>query len=254
MTAWAPLEDELRRWRNAGRRPAFWLRDDDAVEPTPALDRLLSLTNQFGTPLVLASIPAHATEALADRLAPEELVSVAVHGWSHHNHAGAGQKKQELSLHRPEREVLAELQRGFERTSHLFGKQAMPMLVPPWNRIDAGLLPALPALGFQAISVYGPPTAGPLPMINSTVDIMDWHGTGGCLPTPVLVDAILTQLSASDEPIGVLTHHLVHDDAAWTFLERLFELTRGVDAQWLGFEALMARASGSHASIRPGVA
>jgi hypothetical protein len=243
--AWAPLREGLDRWARAGRRPTFWLRDDDAIAPTPALDRLLTLTGRFEIPLVLASIPAYATPALADRLVPEPLVRVAVHGWSHANHAPEGEKKQELGLHRSENEVLDDLRRGLDRIGELYGGQAVPLLVPPWNRIEAALLPALPSLGFEALSVYGPTKPAPLPLINSTVDIMDWHGTRGCLPTPVLVETIAAQLqtaSTGDEAIGLLTHHLVHDAAAWTFLEQLFELTRA-KAHWLGFDALMARAS-----------
>ncbi|MGE0281522.1 MAG: polysaccharide deacetylase family protein [Rhizobiaceae bacterium] len=244
--AWAPLRQELARWAQADRRPAFWLRDDDAIKPTPPLDRLVSLTERFRAPLVLASIPAYAAQALADRLASHPLVSVAVHGWSHENHAPTGQKKQELGLHRPEGEVLADLRRGLDRIGALFGRQAIPLLVPPWNRIDAALLQALPGLGYHALSAYGPAKPTPLPMINSTVDIMDWHGTRACLPTPVLVEMITTQLRAAfanDEAIGVLTHHLVHDEAAWVFLEKLFETTTVFGVRWSGFKALMARAA-----------
>ena len=242
---WAPLREELGRWGRAGRQPTFWLRDDDAVEPTPALHRLLALTERSQIPLVLASIPAYATPSLADCLASRSLVSVAVHGWSHANHAADGQKKQELGPHRPESEVLAQLQQGIGRTRELFGRQAVPLLVPPWNRIDAALMPALPSLGFRALSIFGPAKPASLRMVNSTVDIMDWHGTRGCWPAPVLVDMIVAQLRAAfagGEPVGVLTHHLVHDDAAWIFLQRLFELT-ATSGQWLGFDALMSRAS-----------
>ena len=36
-----PLLDEIDRRQNTGRPLRLWLRDDDAVEPTPALERLL---------------------------------------------------------------------------------------------------------------------------------------------------------------------------------------------------------------------
>ncbi|RUW55421.1 polysaccharide deacetylase, partial [Mesorhizobium sp. M1A.F.Ca.ET.072.01.1.1] len=41
---WQPLVEELACWRRADRKAEFWLRDDDAVDPTAALDRLLELT------------------------------------------------------------------------------------------------------------------------------------------------------------------------------------------------------------------
>lgn len=252
-TAWDPLRQELARWAQAGRKPVFWLRDDDAVEPTPALDRILSLTERFRVPLLLASIPAHATQALAERLKSEDRVTVGVHGWSHDNHAPTNQKKQELGSHRPDSAVLDDLRRGLIRIRRLFGKRAVPVLVPPWNRIDPALLPALPSLGFRALSVYGPPKPAPLVMINSTVDIMDWHGARGCLPTQVLIELIVAQLRAAfigNEAIGVLTHHLVHDDAAWVFLEHLFEITCDCNTQWLSYDALLVRARGNGAAIR----
>ena len=84
---WRPLKNALERWRAAGRRPDFWLRDDDAVAPTPALERLLGLTEQFEVPLMLAVIPAHAGGELAGAIAGRPTVTPVVHGWSHENHA-----------------------------------------------------------------------------------------------------------------------------------------------------------------------
>lgn len=65
---WQPLQAELARWIHANRSAKFWLRDDDAVEPTPALDQLLQLANDFKAPVTLAVIPAHTGEPLAERL------------------------------------------------------------------------------------------------------------------------------------------------------------------------------------------
>ncbi len=64
---WQPLAEELDRWNHAGRIASFWLRDDDAVEPTARLDRLLGLTRTFAIPAVLAVIPARTD--VASRLA-----------------------------------------------------------------------------------------------------------------------------------------------------------------------------------------
>ena len=36
---WLELNAELDRWHKAGKTARFWLRDDDAVEPTPELER-----------------------------------------------------------------------------------------------------------------------------------------------------------------------------------------------------------------------
>jgi len=160
MTAdriWRPLVEELARRQRAGRKAEFWLRDDDAVDPTPALDRLLGLTGEFAVPLTLAVIPALTDEQLVARLDEAPHVTVAVHGWAHRNHAPEDQKKQELGPHRPREAVLDDLARGLSHVTGLHGARAVSMLVPPWNRIDAGLVSALGSIGFAALSVYGPP-------------------------------------------------------------------------------------------------
>jgi hypothetical protein len=232
---WQPLTAELERWKLAGQSADFWLRDDDAVEPTTPLDRLLVLTGRFGIPVTLAVIPALTGEALANCLAKAPHAAVAVHGWSHTNYAPEGQKKQELGSHRPRDVVLDELSRGLSLLTHLHGKRAIPMLVPPWNRIDAGLIPDLGSIGFTALSVYGPARPAPLSVINTHIDLMDWHGTRGCRDHAVLVQDIVAQLDrafTSGGPVGLLTHHLVHDKAAWTFLEGLFEVTSGRACNW----------------------
>jgi hypothetical protein len=243
--AWRALDAELRRWRVAGRTPRFWLRDDDAVEPTAALERLVGLTRAAGVPLALAVIPAHTGAPLAQELAGAAHVTVAVHGWSHANHAPEGAKKQELGAHRPAGVVCAELAESLAILAALHGEKVVPVLVPPWNRIDRALISRLPELGFVGLSVFGKPFAAPVAVVNSTVDIIDWHTTRGCSDHAVLASEIVAQLrEAFDDqaaaPIGVLTHHLVHDDSAWDFLERLFETTAlSGPGSWLALPSLV---------------
>ncbi len=219
---------ELDRWHQAGKVAQFWLRDDDAIEPTGPLDRLLDISAAFAVPLTLAVIPAHTGEALADRLRREPLCSVAVHGWSHRNHAGPDEKKQELGRHRPAADVLAELKRGFDQLAELHREQFVPMLIPPWNRIDAALVPQLTGLGYSALSVYGPEKPAALPLVNTHVDVMDWHGTRGGRDRQALAVEIAARLRFMFDhggAMGLLTHHLVHDEAVWDFMTALFTVT-----------------------------
>jgi peptidoglycan/xylan/chitin deacetylase (PgdA/CDA1 family) len=229
-----------------GRHVTFWLRDDDAVVPTPALETLLHLTRRYQVPLTLAVIPQHTGAELVERLADEPEVFVSVHGWSHENHASAPDKKQELGTHRPANVVLAELKAGFDKLQSLHGERFLPMLVPPWNRIDKTLLPDLPALGFSALSVFGrEKVPSPIPLLNTHVDVMDWHGTRGGRDADVLFSEIADWLEPDAEPlaaIGILTHHLVHDDAVWSFLERLFQLTNAhVACAWMQAGNILAK-------------
>jgi peptidoglycan/xylan/chitin deacetylase (PgdA/CDA1 family) len=242
---WQPLHAELAGWAEAGRTADFWLRDDDAVEPTAALDRLLALSASHAIPVTLAVIPATARKTLAERLRAEDEVAVAVHGWAHANHAPANQKKQELGPHRPQQVVLAELAEAKDMIDRLFSDRALPLLVPPWNRIDKALLPALGRLGFAAISVYGRATPAPIRLVNSHVDPIDWHGGRGCRDIGALIGELTEELrrrreTGSNEPVGVLTHHLAHDEAVWLFLEGLLEATTANPAcRWVSARELI---------------
>jgi hypothetical protein len=84
--AWDRLQAALSDLNQSGKTLRLWWRDDDAVEPSPALERLLALAARHKTPLALAVIPALARQTLAQRLAAETAVAVLVHGWSHADH------------------------------------------------------------------------------------------------------------------------------------------------------------------------
>lgn len=239
---WAPLISALDGWQAEGRVARFWLRDDDAVEPTPALDRLLNICGRQGVPATLAVIPARAREVLATHLKGRGSIEIALHGWSHENHAPADQKKQELGSHRPADIVLGELAEGVQRLSALFDGQFVPVLVPPWNRIDTALLPHLGSVGVTGLSVFGPEKASALPVVNTHADIMDWHGTRGCRPAPDIVACIVERLGEMESggAMGLLTHHLVHDEAAWAFIDGVLAATAGHPAcRWCGLRELL---------------
>lgn len=243
---WAPLISALDGWHARGLVARFWLRDDDAIEPTPALSRLLEASARHHVPLALAVIPAHTSEMLPPLLADYADVSVALHGWSHENHAPPDEKKQELGPHRPQEVVLGELATGLNRLQSLFAARFTPVLVPPWNRIDKALLPRLEDIGVTALSVFGPEKPGAPPKINTHADIMDWHGTRGCRPAgDIVADVVkrLGEMEASDGTMGLLTHHLVHDEAAWAFIGAIFAATVNHPAcRWCALPELLGAA------------
>lgn len=206
----------------------LWLRDDDAVEPTPALDTLLDLCGGFSAPVTLAVIPEMTNDKLARYLDVSDIAQVAVHGWSHTNYAGEKEKKQELGSHRDPAVVLDELQSGLDKLHDLHGGRLAPMLVPPWNRIDAGIVKALAGLGYRTLSVFGPEKSTLPPCLNTHVDVIDWHGSRGGRDDDVLFAETAARILTTAEnggTTGILTHHLVHDDNVWRFLRRLFEVT-----------------------------
>lgn len=229
-----PLLRALDNRRDARDPVQFWFRDDDAVEPTAPLGYLLELSDRYAIPMTLAVIPAHSGHLLAQRLATVKGVAVAVHGWSHENYAPADEKKQELGLHRPLSETLTELKHGYNDLAQRHAAQFVPLLVPPWNRIDPLVVKALPELGFCGLSTFGACLPSAIPMVNTHVDIMDWKGTRGGRATTVLVNELVALIEQSHTPIGILTHHLVHDKQAWAFLEQLFAATTMHDgARWV---------------------
>ncbi|WP_288429266.1 polysaccharide deacetylase family protein [uncultured Agrobacterium sp.] len=211
-----------------GRVADLWLRDDDATEPTPALDRLLALSQTYAVPMTLAVIPEPTNEALAKKLSGTTDIDIAVHGWAHKNHAEPDEKKRELGLHRGKDIVLRELEAGFSKLRELHPSRFVPMLVPPWNRIDQGIIDGLNDIGFTALSVYGPEKESPIRLLNTHIDVIDWRGTRGGRDHDLLFAETAERVSVaqpSGRTIGILTHHLDHDEAVWNFLDRLFSLT-----------------------------
>lgn len=234
MSQWQLLDEEIARWRDLGRAADLWWRDDDAVDATPALDRLLALQQQSAVPLALAVVPAPATAALAGRVAAAPGVDVLQHGYAHVNHALPPAKKVELGTERPAMLVLGELGTGWLALERLLPGRALPVLVPPWNRIAPGLVPTLPEIGFRGLSTFGPvrrpePVRG-LRQVNTHVDLIDWQGNRGFVGEDAAIFSLVQALSAArgggGGPVGVLGHHLAMDEPAWNFLEFLWARTR----------------------------
>ncbi len=225
---------------NAACPVQFWLRDDDAVEPSKALDRLLKLTERYAVPVTLAVIPALTGDALGLRLASASSAAVAVHGWSHQNYAPATEKKQEFGLHRPVSEVVAELARGYSELKQRHTRQFVPLLVPPWNRIDDAIVQELPSIGFKGLSTFGAQRSDVIPTMNTHVDVIDWKGSRGGRMTRDLVMEMVALIESTRSPIGILSHHLVHDNNAWHFLEQLFATTSvHAGANWVPINTLL---------------
>lgn len=233
------LETELQNWRAAGKQPQVWWRDDDAVSLTPELKRLTQLTGDAGVGVLLAVIPAHADQELAKFVGQHGHLQPCVHGWSHTNHAPASEKKCELGTHRALDIVLSEIERGRERLARLFGMGLAPVLVPPWNRMRDDLAPRLREVGIKAFSTFAHKRPHPEIQVNTHVDVMDWKAPGGAAgkTSDRLQDELATALAVARTngfyPVGLLTHHLVHDEAAWFSLSTIVANT---DLTWVTFE------------------
>ncbi len=243
MPGWNDLREELDRWQSAGSTATFWWRDDDAERPCAALDRLIDLHLRVDVPLCLAVIPAAADPALVQRCGGLDGVQIVQHGYTHRNHAAAGIKKTELIGSVDDR--LRELANGLTGLGALFGPRFEKVLVPPWNRIDAALLPHLAKIGFDGLSTHGPrpgnEAAPGLRQTNTHCDPVNWREGREFVGLDDALRQVCDHVGSrrrgvvdTAEPTGLLTHHLAMDTETWLFVEQFMStVSAHPAARWL---------------------
>src|SRR6185436_14531907 len=151
--AWPAFNEELARWRDAGREVGFWWRDDDACRPDPALTRLVALASKGKVPLALAAVPELAEPAAFEGLPAG--ITVLQHGADHRNRAVAPEKKTEFSLAEPVGDALLRLEAGRARLEKVAGARMLSVLAPPWNRLPSTLVSLLTASGYRGLTTFG---------------------------------------------------------------------------------------------------
>ncbi len=222
-----PPETRLRAALDALSTPVvLWWRDDDAGRDHPRLSTLLNLSAARGIPVCLAVVPDWLTEPCAGRIQRAGLATVVQHGVAHANRTVPPKKKIELTGTADHAELGAMLRQRRDLLADAFGNRFVPALVPPWNRIAPELVPTLPSLGFTGLSVYGlRRTAMPVPglrVVNTHVDLIAWRNDARPLaPTEVMARLAQVIEAGTDEPIGILSHHLVMDATAFATLDHL---------------------------------
>jgi len=233
--AWSWLQRELDRWGESDRRADFWWRDDDAFSANTQLERLLRLRVKHSAPLALAVIPSRLDSSLGAELHKHPGVSVLQHGYSHHSHAAPGERKLELGGTRASEDILSDLRQGQQILQQHFSRRFIPVLVPPWNRIDPLIVKVLPTLGFNGISTMRVrrnawPASG-LRQVNTHLDPVNWRHKGGFVGLYPALAMLIQHLVARrsgyrdiDEPTGLLSHHLVQNEAVWRFFDDLLAL------------------------------
>ncbi|MDR6627442.1 polysaccharide deacetylase family protein [Caulobacter segnis] len=219
------LGRELRLWAKAGRSPILWWRDDDARAPGEALDKLLDLSRRHDAPLTLAAIAGPHLAALVRRVEGEPNIEVAVHGFKHINRQPPGRGFGEVVPEDGLEWVRAQL-RATVMAFHKAG--ARPTLfVPPWNNLAPQLVEAIGDSSLGAISAFGQEHASGdgVARLDTHLDVLRWKG-GGRFRGRWRFLSRMRRLMASrrvsgqwDAPMGLLTHHMDHDAATWTFLD-----------------------------------
>ena len=126
-----------------------------------------------------------------------------------------------------------------------------PVFAPPGNQIHPNLTAALRSAGYRGLSAASEEMSCHLGFTRIDVHLDLARGQGG---RPFRgADQVLRQLAALasarrlsrqwDQPVGLLTHHLDHGEAAWRFLEALLDRTTGSRAvRWRPINALLSHA------------
>jgi hypothetical protein len=241
---------ELGRWRAAGHTARLWWRDDDASGSASArdgllLERLVQVSAATGAPLVLAVVPVGEMSGLANRLEGATAVTVAQHGVDHQNRregAVAGEFPHDWS----QQQLQEALAAGWSRIEKL--PRAMKVFAPPWNDVHPHLERALRANGYAGWSAAGMVSAsGTCCRLDAHLDLMRWRGGARFRGRGKLLAAFAAELRRRrisglwDAPIGLLSHHLAHDAAAWTFLGDFLRWTKAQpQLSWVSLPDLMS--------------
>ncbi|MQX37678.1 hypothetical protein [Roseospira navarrensis] len=259
-TPWRHLDAELAAWADAGRTVTLWWRDDDAVAVTDQLDHLAAVSADNAAPVTLAVIPAEAEPALAPWVAARPTLNVAQHGLNHANHSTADEPgASEFPASRPLAVRAADLAEGWGRLTALFGSDApVPMMVAPFNKVGPDLPRVLPSVGLAALSVHGPRASwadAPVAVVNTHVDLLRWKPHAQFIGTDKAVRRLVAALASRrlgrdesgaaqdpNEPVGLLTHHRVHQDDIRVFLADLLPRLRHPAVRWADARALVAEA------------
>lgn len=248
---WSDVVRELDAWEANDLKARIWVRDDDACHVTPALARLADLARENEIKIGLAVIPGKLGDDLTNYLnSGDAPFHPMCHGWMHQNHGGAG-RLAEFGQERPLGEQLADLKRAHEVFSAAF--VVAPVFVPPFNQIDVATAGKLPEIGFAALSSAPgvrlqrlarlnakAPWLPALPVskgfdvrrLDVQIDPVDW-GRATARPERAIAETVCGELRLRRKgyversaPIGLLLHHLIHDDAIWSVAGEFLSVLR----------------------------
>ena len=111
-------------------------------------------------------------------------------------------------------------------------------------------------LGLAGLSTFGPAPAEDRHQVNTHLDIFEWRPERRPLSRveayAVLNLEIERRLTGEDEPIGILTHHLVHAEASWDFLDELLGSDRQAPGRALAGGGRAVRAAAALIGVRGG--
>jgi len=128
----------------------------------------------------------------------------------------------ELTSGRDVAQVVHELSAGHSKLAAMFPERFMPVMVPPHNHLAQRLVESVTDAKFSFVSIDGDFAGFAIPSRNVHVDVIDWQRNHAATLAQVVRSAIAALrlrrygLVKVDTPIGLMTHHLVHDDEIWS--------------------------------------
>jgi peptidoglycan/xylan/chitin deacetylase (PgdA/CDA1 family) len=226
------LRENLELLQAEGKEVRIFFRDDDIDEDEETLIRLLDLFLSHGAPLNLAIIPDLLSDATVRQLLMRELwipesLGLIQHGWRHTNHEQEG-RKCEFGISRSLADKFNDIARGKSRLEKAFGPRFYPAFTPPWNRCTEDTFGVLDELGFVVFSKdqgKEPVRGHRFQEISTTLDLYRWKDGATLKPADEIVPALISQMRELDR-VGILLHHKVMDDTAFTFLDQLLKELR----------------------------
>lgn len=244
MSDWETLSDELDQWDSESQPATFWWRDDDAGPDDGLLDGFLAQRQALGVPLALATVPDWLEARSTDALAADSGCRVLQHGVSHTDRTQGDRRKMELCDEALSAGLADAMANGRAHLESTLGARFLPVMVPPWNRIDPAVEVALGKAGFTGLSTLGPRKTAirsGLHQANVHLDLINWKagrvfaGESPCL-TAAVHHLRARRCGGADagEPTGMMTHHRVHDAQTRSFVDRFVAFVRDHPrARWL---------------------
>jgi predicted deacetylase len=278
--AWRGMVRELDVWKDGGLRARFWVRDDDAVEMSGQLAQLHDIADRHELNIGLAVIPGKMRPGFVDILAQmRKRFYPMCHGWVHADYGRPG-KPGEFGRDRPFSRLRSDAEQAYTVFSNCFGT-TRAIFVPPNGRITFGLRKALPRIGFAAVST-GPSyferkilrmssalpwmpavairMASVIPRFDVHIDVMDWRRKTARDSEAVAAEIVENLhlrrrgFLAPDHPIGLLTHHLVHDEQVWRLCNELLDaLSAHETVDFVRADSLFEACGRSSAAASPSV-
>jgi hypothetical protein len=251
--SWNLVRAELDRWTDGNLTARFWIRDDDAFEVSPQLSKLDSFAVKHDLGIGLAVIPSKVRSSLAAFLVDKSRRFYPMcHGWAHTNY-GAPSKPAEFGPERSFPDLVADARAAFEVFCGYFGANGA-IFVPPYNRIAPTLINALTGIGFAGLSSYPGffenlmsrcsaqfNVRVPLRIrrgykikrFDVQIDPIQWKPTATARPDETIAMSLVGHLRLrrngfldADDPIGIMTHHLFHDDTIWNVCDVMVDVLR----------------------------